>query len=95
MRFDKERGRKIKNENTNSIDRINNFNRAVIFGPIFICSWCHRKLFENVVNKITQNFKQEERGTIQPNNPTKARTLCTYNAWRKWKPFWILHLPYL
>ena len=33
-----------------------NFNLSVLFGPIFICSCCERKLFETGVTKITDDF---------------------------------------
>ena len=39
--------------------RRKNFCRAVAFGPIFICSCCHRRLFENGVTKITDHFKEK------------------------------------
>ena len=39
--------------------RRENFSRAVIFGPIFICSSCSRTLFENGVTKITDQFKEK------------------------------------
>ena len=33
------------------------FNLAILFGPIFICSCCSRRLFENGVTKITPDLK--------------------------------------
>ena len=48
---------KIENENVDDMERLRNFKRSVIFGPIFICSSCSRKLFENGVKKITEKFK--------------------------------------
>ena len=39
-----------------------NFNLAILFGPIFICSCCERRLFENGVKKITNNFKDKVNG---------------------------------
>ena len=45
-------------ENTDSRTRIGNFNEAVLFGPIFICSCCSRKLYENGVTKITPKFRK-------------------------------------
>ena len=38
---------------------MNNFNRAVIFGPIFICSCCSRQLYENGVTKITSAIEDK------------------------------------
>ena len=47
------------NDGTNALQGLINFNNSVIFGPIFICSCCHRKLFENGVTKITADFKED------------------------------------
>ena len=47
-------------------DRLGNFNYANIFGPIFICSCCHRRLYENGVAKITEEFKAKV-NTKKPN----------------------------
>ena len=44
-------------ETTNEMERLRNFHKAIIFGPIFICSCCKRKLYENGVTKITDEFK--------------------------------------
>ena len=38
---------------------LKNYSRSVIFGPIFICSCCHRKLFEKGVTKVTEAFKEK------------------------------------
>ena len=51
--------REQKFANFTDIDRIRNFNRANIFGPIFICSCCKRRLFENGVSKITGDMKNK------------------------------------
>ena len=48
-----------KYANFTDIDRVRNFNRANIFGPIFICSCCKRRLFENGVSKITDDMKKK------------------------------------
>ena len=48
--------KKIK-ANVNDRGRIYNFKRAVLFGPIFICSCCKRRLFENSVTKITDGLR--------------------------------------
>ena len=47
------------NRNVVEHRRILKFNKAVLFGPIFICSCCSRKLFENGVTKITPDFKKK------------------------------------
>ena len=52
-------------------ERIRNFNRANLFGPIFICSCCKRRLFENGVSKITCDLKKK----INEKNP-KLYTLA-------------------
>ena len=53
------KSRKKRNDNVNEEVRLENFNRAVLFGPIFICSCCSRRLFENGVTKITPKFKEK------------------------------------
>ena len=40
-------------------ERLQNFNYANLFGPIFICSCCSRKLYENAVAKITSDFREK------------------------------------
>ena len=52
-----ERARQKKDNNSNDRNRIKNFNRANLLGPIFICSCCKRRLFENSVSQITEDFK--------------------------------------
>ena len=42
--------------NTTERHRIFNFKRAVLFGPIFICSCCRRRLYEKSVTEITANL---------------------------------------
>ena len=38
-------------------ERIRKFHYENLFGPIFICSCCSRKLYENAVTKITSDFR--------------------------------------
>ena len=59
MAEEKQSQRMRKQEQTDKTTRINNFNRAVIFGPIFTCSCCYRQLYENGVTKITEKFKDK------------------------------------
>ena len=59
MAEEKQSQRMRKQEQTDETTRINNFNRAVIFGPIFTCSCCYRQLYENGVTKITEKFKDK------------------------------------
>ena len=49
--------RETKINNIDQQERLKNFNKAVLFGPIFICSSCSRKLYENGVMKISEKFK--------------------------------------
>ena len=49
--------RKKKNEEIGQVERLNRFNKSVLFGPIFICCSCSRKLYENGVTKIKKEFK--------------------------------------
>ena len=50
---------RVRKYNTiDTIQRLKNFCQKVIFGPIFICSCCKRKLFKNGVNKITSHFRE-------------------------------------
>ena len=53
-----EKFRKRQKENIDERQRRLNFNHAIIFGPIFICSCCERKLYEKTVTKITDKFKE-------------------------------------
>ena len=57
---------KLKSDaNVDERERIMNFKKATLFGPIFICSCCKRRLFENGVIKIKANF-QTKIETKQP-----------------------------
>ena len=47
-----------KRANIDETERLRRFNMKILFGPIFICSCCKRKLYENGVTKITNDFKQ-------------------------------------
>ena len=54
--------RKCKLEKKSEIDeeeRIRRFNYAKLFGPIFICSCCCRRLYENGVAQIYSEFKEK------------------------------------
>ena len=42
--------------NTDDRERIFNFKAATLFGPIFICSCCKRRLFQHSVTKITDEL---------------------------------------
>ena len=46
-----------KIDKVDECQRLINFKKAVIFGPIFICSCCSRKLYENGVTKIKQDLR--------------------------------------
>ena len=56
---EKQESRDKQKENTDEKVRRNNFCRAVTFGPIFICSCCRRRLYENGVTKISSKFKEK------------------------------------
>ena len=46
-----------KHRQVNSVQkRLKKFKEETMYNAIFICSCCHRKLFESNVTKITQNF---------------------------------------
>ena len=53
---EKQAQRRKKEAQIDERQRRYNFFRAVIFGPIFICSCCHRRLYENGVTMITEQF---------------------------------------
>ena len=55
------------------VKRRQNFSKAVIFGPIFTCSCCHRMLYENGVNKITEKFKD----TVERKHPSLYTSTIT------------------
>ena len=40
-------------------DRVRKFKRAVMFGPIFVCSCCHVKHFESNVTFIDKNYESK------------------------------------
>ena len=63
---EKQSERKKQQDLIDSSARIRNFKRATLFGPIFICSCCHRRLFENGVSKIAEKFKEKlkEKGKV-------------------------------
>ena len=35
------------------------FAKAVKYGPIFVCAWCHRKLFEQSVKVLDEAFREK------------------------------------
>ena len=52
------RNQRAKTRNSRSQnDRLRNFRRAVLFGPIFVCSCCHVKHYESNVNKVDANLE--------------------------------------
>ena len=46
-------------KNVSACKRLQNFRRRVQFGPIFICSCCHQKLFDNQVEGITDGIREQ------------------------------------
>ena len=54
------RERKIKsNSNVSANQRLANFRKKVQYGPIFVCSCCHQKLFETQVNLLTDELREK------------------------------------
>ena len=51
--------RTMTDANITDKERIQRFNRANLFGPIFICSCCKRRLFESSVSKLTADLKRK------------------------------------
>ena len=54
----KERKRKSRSM-TDVDDRLKRFRNRVKYGPIFVCSCCHQKLFQNQVEEFTDKLKEE------------------------------------
>ena len=53
-----QRNHRAKSRNNRSQnERLRNFRRAVLFGPIFVCSCCHVKHYESNVNKVDDNLE--------------------------------------
>ena len=51
---------KKDNESTDTkATRRKSFMEAVVRGPIYICSCCHRRLFQNSVEKVTDKFREK------------------------------------
>ena len=53
---DKERKQKSRKKKS-ELDRLLNFQKATRFGPIFVCSSCDQKMFENNVSKLDEALK--------------------------------------
>jgi hypothetical protein len=56
---EQQRTREKQKEGIDERIRRQNFSKAVLFGPIFICSCCSRRLYENGVTKITSHFRDK------------------------------------
>ena len=87
-------GEEIEIQN-GQVERLMNFNKAVIFGPIFICSCCSRKLYENGVTKITSNFidtvKQKKQGLYGTAIPEEILIEITLNGSSEKTGYYICH----
>ena len=59
MAWEKQEQREKERDKSDKFSCLKNYFRSVIFGPIFICSCCHRKLFEKGVTKVTEAFKEK------------------------------------
>ena len=54
------RERKVKSRNmVNANDRLLKFRKKIQYGPIFVCTSCHQKLFINQVEELTNKLKEE------------------------------------
>ena len=51
----KSKTRLVDSRNT----RLKNFRENTMYNAIFICSCCHRKLFQSNVTKLTENIKEK------------------------------------
>ena len=49
----------MQQESEGSWERLQRFRRATRYGPIFVCSSCHQKLFEHEVVPLEQSFQDE------------------------------------
>ena len=49
--------RRNADNNISAEKRISNFRKRVMYGPIFLCSSCHQKLFSHQVEKMTDTLK--------------------------------------
>ena len=49
----------IRTATVGSFERLQKFKKAVRFGPIFICSSCHQRLFEREVVPLEESFENE------------------------------------
>ena len=49
---------KNSRQSKSEVDRLKRFNKAVIFGPIFVCSSCEQKMFRDNVTKIDEKFEK-------------------------------------
>ena len=57
-----ERMKKRRDENSNSeLKRLLNFRNSTRYGPIFICSSCDQKMFQNGVLKLGKELKEKIR----------------------------------
>ena len=48
-----------KQKRVTASDRLRKFKRAVLFGPIFVCSCCHVKHFESWVTRVDESFQSK------------------------------------
>ena len=54
------RERKLNsNSNVSATQRLERFRKKVQYGPIFVCSCCHQKFFDNQVEEFTEKLKEQ------------------------------------
>ena len=57
--MENQRNRKIISRNKCGPDeRYEKFRKKVRYGPVFICTCCHQRLFENQVEMYTEDLKE-------------------------------------
>ena len=65
--------KRLQEERQTADQRLAKFNRRVQYGPIFVCSSCHQKLFMNQVEEFSEIIKKEI-DDADPNIRTKCIT---------------------
>ena len=51
--------KQVKMKGGGSLERLKRFRQATRYGPIFVCSSCHQKLFEYEVVHLEESFQDE------------------------------------
>ena len=92
---DNQKYRKLKDQHVNELERRRRFHEAVLFGPIFICSCCHRKMYENGVTKLTHeseiNFDKTKTGFYRSCIPNDILVRVNLNGTIEKTGYYICH----